>query len=327
MKVLIIDNSLTALEVAKARLAKENLDIVCVNAGAAGIEAARRENPDLILLDVNMPGMSGFEVCRILKADAELCPIPVLFLSGSIAPEDKVKGLDLGAVDYVAKPFDAFELRARVRAALRAKRLQDLLTEHAHIDPLTGLPNRRALDKRLQEESARVERHGGRLSFIMADIDHFKAVNDRYGHHVGDQLLQEVGGALVKQCRKTDFSARYGGEEFAVVVPQTDAAGAAILAKRCWREISQVGLIVKNEIVRVSASLGVADADADSSLQELVRNADEALYRAKGAGRDQVVVSDHLCSVGCVNGLPVGSACRAGLPSGLSAVPNSSVVP
>ena len=122
-------------------------------------------------------------------------------------------------MDYVTKPFDAFELRARVRAALRTKHLQDLLFEHAHIDPLTGLPNRRALMERLQSEWARIERHGGRLSFIMADIDHFKRVNDRYGHHVGDRLLQEVAGAIAGQCRETDLPARYGGEEFAILVP------------------------------------------------------------------------------------------------------------
>jgi diguanylate cyclase (GGDEF)-like protein len=287
MKVLIIDDSSAALEVAKARLAKEQVDIVCADGGLAGIEAARRENPDLILLDVNMPGMSGFEVCRALKSDSDLCMIPVLFLSGADAPEDKVKGLDLGAVDYVAKPFDAFELRARVRAALRTKHLQDLLMEHAHIDPLTGLPNRRALAERLQEEWARIERHGGRISFIMADIDHFKAVNDRYGHHAGDQLLQETARAIAKECRKSDFPARYGGEEFAIVVPHTTAPIAAVLAERCRREIYKTCLAIKNETIRVTASFGVADAGADSSLQELVRQADEAMYKAKNAGRDQ----------------------------------------
>jgi diguanylate cyclase (GGDEF)-like protein len=291
MRILIIDDSPDALAVARLRLAKENVEIVCADGGATGLEAARREKPDLILLDVDMPEMSGFEVCRILKSDSELCMVPVLFLSGSVTPEDKVKGLDLGAVDYVAKPFDAFELRARVRAALRTKHLQDLLMEHAHIDPLTGLPNRRALAERLQEEWARIERHGGQMSFVMADIDHFKTVNDRYGHHVGDRVLQEAAGAIAGQCRKTDFPARYGGEEFAIVVPHTNAAGAAALAERCRREICKTCLVIKNETVRVTASFGVADADAESSLRELIRQADEAMYQAKNAGRDQIRVS------------------------------------
>ncbi|MEN6449498.1 MAG: response regulator [Thermoguttaceae bacterium] len=184
MKVLIIDDSLDALQVAKVRLAKEQLDIVCAENGQAGLDAARREFPDLILLDVDMPGMSGFDVCRALKADVDLCMIPVLFLSGSVTPEDKVRGLDLGAVDYLGKPFDAFELRARVRAALRTKHLQDLLIEHAHIDPLTGMSNRRAMMERLECEWARIQRHGGQLSFIMADLNHSDSVNDRFGRQV-----------------------------------------------------------------------------------------------------------------------------------------------
>ena len=249
MKLLIIDDSPDALEVAKTRLAKENLDILCAEGGIAGLEIARREKPDLILLDLEMPDMCGFDVCRALKADAELCMIPVLFLTGSATAEDKVRGLDLGAVDYVTKPFDAFELCARVRAALRTKHLQDLLIEHAHIDPLTGLPNRRALMERLQREWARIQRHKGRLSCIMADIDHFKRVNDVYGHHMGDKMLQEVAQAIGRQCREMDLPARYGGEEFVVVVPDETAAGAACLAERCRQEVAKVRVVVRNETV------------------------------------------------------------------------------
>ncbi len=144
MKILVIDDSPDALAVAKARLARENLDVLCAGGGVEGLQIARRERPDVILLDLDMPDMSGFEVCRRLKADAELCMIPVIFLSGSGSLSDKVKGLDLGAVDYVTKPFDGVELQARVRAALRTKRLQDLLTKYAQIDPVTELWNRRA---------------------------------------------------------------------------------------------------------------------------------------------------------------------------------------
>jgi two-component system, cell cycle response regulator len=288
MKLLIIDDSPDALEVVKMRLAKESLDILCADGGIAGLEAAHREKPDLILLDLDMPDMSGFEVCRALKADVDLCMIPVLFLTGSTTAEDKVHGLDLGAVDYVAKPFDAFELCARVRAALRTKHLQDLLIEHASIDPLTGLPNRRALLERLQREWARIERHGGHLAFIMADVDHFKLVNDTYGHHIGDKLLQEVARAIARQCRETDLPARYGGEEFAVVVPCETAAGAAQLAERCRQEVAKVRVTVRNEKVGATASFGVAEATNLSSPEALVKQADEAMYRAKGTGRNCV---------------------------------------
>jgi two-component system, cell cycle response regulator len=293
MKILIIDDNPDALEVAKTRLAKECPDIVCAQGGIPGLEAAKRENPDLILLDIDMPDMSGFDVCRALKGDPDLCMIPVLFLSGTGAAEEKVKGLDLGAVDYVTKPFDAFELRARVRAALRTKHLQDLLIEHAHIDPVTGLPNRRALMERLQREWALLERHHGQLSFIMADIDYFKRVNDTHGHHVGDKLLQEVANALARSCRETDLPSRFGGEEFAIVVPGEAAFGAAHLAERCRREIANISLAIGNKTVTATASFGVASAENLSSPDALVRKADVALYQAKDAGRNQVRISDH----------------------------------
>ncbi len=288
MRLLIIDDDPDALRVAKARLVKEQVEIVCTAAGAAGLEAARRENPDLILLDVDMPDMSGFDVCRELKADRDLCMVPVLFLSGSNDAEDKVHGLDLGGVDYVTKPFDVFELRARVRAALRTKHLQDLLIEHAHIDPLTGLPNRRALMERLQAEWARIERHGGQLAFIMVDLDHFKRVNDRYGHEAGDRLLQEVARVFQQHCRKSNLPCRCGGEEFAIIVPDEDAAGAACLAERCRRKIAETGLTVKNQTLLATASFGVADSSVAESLESLMARADEALYRAKEAGRNRV---------------------------------------
>lgn len=288
MKILIIDDSPEAVAVARQRLAKEGAEILEANGGVAGLEAAKRERPDLILLDVEMPDMLGFDVCRALKADPDLCMIPVVFLSASGTAEDKVKGLDLGAVDYVAKPFDAFELRARVRAALRTKHLQDLLIEHAHIDPLTGLPNRRALMVRLQQEWARIERHRGTLAFIMADVDHFKRVNDTYGHSIGDRLLQEIAKTIAGQCRTTDLPARYGGEEFAILVPDEPASSAARLAERCRREIEKIRLPLKTETFTATASFGVADARGTRSPEALVDRADEALYRAKSAGRNKV---------------------------------------
>ena len=292
MKILIVDDSPDALMLAKARLAKEKVDVVCAEGGISGLEAAKRERPDLILLDVDMPDMPGYDVCRALKADAECCMIPVIFLSGSSNAEDKVKGLDLGAVDYVAKPFDAFELRARVRAALRTKLLQDLLIEHAHIDPLTGLRNRRALMERLQHEWARIERHEGQMAFIMADIDHFKLVNDTYGHSTGDRLLQEVSAVIAAQCRTIDLPARYGGEEFAIIVPGATAAGAATLAERCRQQIEAIRLVAGDKTVRATASFGVATSAASPSPDALVTQADAALYRAKDAGRNRVELTD-----------------------------------
>ena len=300
-RLLLVDDDVDSLAVARARLAGDGVEISCATGGRAGLEAAKSQHPDLILLDLEMPDMSGFDVCRTLKADPELCMIPVLFLSGSGTSVDKVRGLDLGAVDYITKPFDDFELRARVRVALRTKELQDLLIEHAHIDPLTGLPNRRALMDRLQMEWARMQRHGGELSFIMADIDHFKRVNDAYGHSIGDKVLQEVARSIAGQCRESDLPARYGGEEFAVVVPNAGTSTAVLLAERCRREIEKVNLPAKGEPIRPTASFGVADAVGVSSTELLVDRSDQALYRAKAAGRNRVAVwpeARHLCEQG-----------------------------
>ena len=292
MKVLIIDDSPDALAIAKARLLKENLQVVCADDGRTGLDVAAEQKPDLILLDVNMLGMSGFDVCRLLKNDLELRMIPVIFLTGSDSTEDRVKGLDIGAIDYVVKPFDAVELLARVRAALRTKHLQDLLIQHARLDPLTELPNRRALTERLQQEFSRVQRHQGALSFIMADIDHFKQVNDTYGHSAGDRLLQEVAKAISAESRTYDLPSRFGGEEFAIVVPDADVTQAAPLADRYRQAIERISLNVGSATVRITASFGVADATGLSCEQELIQAADKALYRAKSDGRNCVRHAD-----------------------------------
>ncbi len=290
MKVLIIDDSPDALILAKARLSKEGLELLCADGGKAGLAMASREKPDLILLDLDMPDMSGFDVCRALKADRKLCMVPVIFLSGSGGPEDKVEGLNLGAVDYVTKPFDVFELRARVNAALRTKHLQDMLIEHAQIDPLTGLANRRVLMDRLAQEWARIQRHEGTLSFIMGDVDHFKQINDTYGHTIGDRVLQAVAGAIAGECRETDLPSRFGGDEFAIVVPNETASGAVILAERFRQAVEEITLSVGSETVSTTASFGVSDAEDADSLEAIIRQSDEALYQAKNAGRNRVKV-------------------------------------
>ncbi len=291
MKVLLIDDSPDALAIVEARLVKDDIKVVCAADGKSGLDAARRENPDLVLLDVDMPDMSGFDVCRKLKSDVELCMIPVIFLSGSGDAEDKVKGLNLGAVDYVTKPFDAFELRARVNAALRTKHMQDLLIEYAKIDPLTGLANRWGLMERLGQEWARIQRHGGTLSFIMGDIDNFKQVNDTHGHAVGDEVLRGVANVLVNRRRRTDLPVRYGGDEFAVLLPDESVQSAAALAERCREEIENIRIRSGQNDVSVTASFGVADTTNISSAEALIESADIALYRAKQKGRNRVAVA------------------------------------
>lgn len=288
MKILIIDDSPDALAVAKARLAKENASIFCAGGGKEGLETARREHPDLILLDLDMPDMSGFDVCQALKSDAEQCMIPVIFLTGSGCLADKVKGLDMGAVDYVTKPFDAIELQARVRAALRTKRLQDLLAKYAQVDPLTELGNRRALEERWRQEWTRTQRYGGSFAIIMADLDHFKFINDTYGHPAGDQVLREVAAILAGECRTSDLPGRFGGDEFVVILPAQHALDAAGLAGRCRRKIERTCIHASDSEIRVTASFGVADSSDHASCEEIIQDADKALYQAKQAGCNRV---------------------------------------
>jgi len=288
--ILIVDDTPANLHVLTRMVEELGYIARPVTGGKMALQAAQSHPPDLVLLDIIMPGMDGYEVCTRLKADEKLQDVPVIFISALHETADKVKGLELGAVDFVTKPFDAFELRARVSAALRTKRMQDLLIEHAKIDPLTGLINRRGLMERLQQEWDRVQRHGGALSFIMGDVDHFKRINDTHGHALGDQALCEVADAIVGRCRKTDLPSRYGGEEFAIVVPDEAVSAAARLAERCRQAVEAVRLGAGSEALRMTASFGVADSTGLASPEALVQQADKALYRAKNAGRNRVEV-------------------------------------
>jgi two-component system, cell cycle response regulator len=292
MKVLIVDDSADAVALARARLACEGLTLVCAGSGPQALAMAAAERPDLILLDVDMPDMSGFEVCRALKTDPGLSMVPVIFVSASDDTNDKVEGLDLGAVDYVTKPFEAFELRARVRAALRTKHLQDLLIQFSHVDPLTELWNRRALMERLEQEWARVQRYGGLFGMVMADLDHFKQINDRHGHGIGDKVLCKVSDVLRTECRRCDLPARYGGEEFMLLLPESDATGAGQLAERCRRGIESIRIPAGSDTMQVTASFGLADSLGQVSIDTLIRKVDAALYHAKESGRNRVEYAD-----------------------------------
>ncbi|MCL2701786.1 MAG: diguanylate cyclase [Phycisphaerae bacterium] len=286
MKIQIIDDSPEALAIARARLAPEGVNITTAQDGLTGIAMACEDKPDLILLDLDMPELDGFEVCRRLKGDAQTYMIPIIFLTASGDRANTVKGLDLGAVDYVTKPFEAYELQARVRAALRTKRLQDLLIQYAQIDPLTELGNRRALLERLGQSWARVQR-GESLAFIMCDVDRFKRVNDEHGHLVGDRVLQAVADAIRVTCRQSDFPARYGGEEFAILVHGASHQEAMILADRCRMNIAQLQIPLRGSTISPTASFGVADSATANSSEELIRQADRALYHAKCTGRNR----------------------------------------
>jgi len=295
--ILIIDDSPDIHQLLKVRL--KNLDVALAHAlsGAEGKVKAEETQPDLILLDVHMPEASGFDVCRDLKASSTTQNIPVIFLTGAADVDQKVLGFELGAVDYIQKPFDSAELNARVRAALRTKRFQDMLAQRAMIDGLTGLWNRTHFEMRLQEEVAATQRYDRPLSLIMLDVDHFKSLNDSHGHPFGDEVLQAVGEALAETARTSDWACRYGGEEFSLILRETNLEGAIILAERLRKLIEGLTLRNKGQDVRVTASFGVSSSELcmnplDFSRRWLITSADGALYAAKHAGRNRVRFAD-----------------------------------
>src|SRR5438552_10201412 len=199
-KVLIIDDSKPIHALLRARLTDEPVELHSAFDGDAGVLAACNILPDLILLDVDMPNPDGFEVCRRLKADPATMNIPIVFLTGVSSTEQKIRGLELGALDYILKPFEPAELRARVRASLRQKYLLDLLSKKAMVDGLTGLWNRTYFDQTLAAQMALARRAGYPFSVIIADVDHFKSINDRYGHPTGDEVLRAVAQTIQINC-------------------------------------------------------------------------------------------------------------------------------
>ncbi|MSP58933.1 MAG: diguanylate cyclase [Myxococcales bacterium] len=296
--ILAIDDSPDIHELLAAQLRPENLIIHHAIGAHEGLRMARELQPDLVLLDVDMPAMSGYDVCRRLKDDPQTCSLPVIFLSGDAESGSKVQGLDLGAVDYITKPFDSSELRARVRAALRTRRYHELLSQRAQLDGLTGLWNRSYFDRRLAEELAAARRYGRRVGLILIDIDHFKKINDTYGHPVGDQVLQAMGELLHTRIRTTDAACRYGGEEFAVVLSETDGPGARRAADRVQEGMAILRFHHKGRAFGVTASIGLASASllgaGPPTAAQLITAADEALYTAKQTGRNRICESSPL---------------------------------
>lgn len=249
--------------------------------------------PDLILLDVMMPEMDGHEVCRRLKADPLRKDIPVIFVTGRDEESDELKGLEVGAVDYIAKPFSLPIVKARVGTHLELKRYRDLLENHAFVDGLTGIPNRRRFDEVLGQAWAMGTRQQSPLAVVLLDVDHFKLFNDHYGHQAGDACLVQVGESLAGALtRSSDLVARYGGEEFVAVLPATPLEGALDVAEILRKAVDALGLPHAHSTAadHVTVSLGVAARipDSDAPPSGLVELADRALYRAKQGGRNRV---------------------------------------
>jgi len=271
----------------------ETYEILFATDVADAVEVALGELPDLILLDLLMPGMNGFEACARLKADPRTAPIPVIFVTALDQEAEEAKGLELGAIDFISKPFSAPVVRARVRNHLELKRQRDTLAGLSYLDGLTGLANRRRFDQVLDTEWRRGIRSRAPLSLIMMDIDFFKNFNDAAGHLAGDDCLRAVAQALGAVIQRPgDLIARYGGEEFACILSETGVSGARKVAERFQASLAERDLPHPNSSVspHVTLSIGVATLvpTLDSHAPALIEAADRALYAAKGAGRNRI---------------------------------------
>ncbi len=295
--ILVADDSMVVRAVLRRQLESDGHTVVEAVDGEEAITACREYRPDVILLDVEMPVLDGHATLERLKADPDLRDIPVVFLTGRVDTADVVTGLRLGAHDYLRKPFEANELVARVSAALRTKSLQDELRARnaeldrvSRIDMLTGIFNRRHLDEHLRRVISSARRHGRTVGVLLVDIDHFKDVNDRYGHLAGDAVLIEVARRLQAAIRTEDALGRWGGEEFIAVLTDTPADSIGVLAERMRRAIASAPFIVEGGIeITVTVSVGHTDGTDDAEI--LVHRADDALYAAKGGGRNQVAAA------------------------------------
>lgn len=304
-KILIIDDDVSAIRVLSKVLAGMG-EISFSTSGEEGLQLARRNLPDLILLDAEMPGMSGFEVCKLLKADPLLQTPPVIFITSHTESAMEEEGLGLGAVDFIGKPIRPAIVAARVKTHLNLKLAWDQLQHLARTDGLTGLTNRRALDESLEKVWHGALRNRRPVSLLLLDVDFFKKYNDHYGHLAGDECLVAIANYLrAAVSRSIDVVARYGGEEFALLLPETDAEGACLVADKILNAIRS-GAIThsQSEYGVVTVSIGIACFDHDSPAwvdvtavnrnevvslmnpERIISVADKALYVAKREGRN-----------------------------------------
>lgn len=285
--VLIVDDTRLNIQTL-AHILKNEYIIKIAHDGTRALELSTQDpTPDLILLDVEMPEVSGYDVCRLLRANSETANIPIIFVTGKDSIEEEGYGLSLGAVDYITKPIHPSIVKARVKTHVTLKRQYDLLKETAVHDQLTGLYNRHYLSDMLASKVAHAMRHEVPLSIILVDIDHFKNINDAYGHLIGDEVLREVSALIRQSARQEDIAARFGGEEFILVLESCTLEDARIKAEGLRKEIEKY----YPQGLDVTASFGVIQLDKEiNSVTQFLDLADQALYKAKNEGRNRVVV-------------------------------------
>jgi diguanylate cyclase (GGDEF)-like protein len=296
--ILIIDDAKENI-VVLSRLLKSHGNIIFAQNGEEGLLAAMQSLPDLILLDISMPGLDGFEVLMRLKQSPSTADLPVIFITGIPDSDTEEKGLTLGAVDYITKPFSSAVVKARVRHQLKLQRLTRALKDAnarltllAMTDPLTGAHNRRYFIDMLKNEMSRARRYQHPTSLMVIDIDRFKNINDSFGHDVGDQVIIEVVRTSSEVLRKNDVFSRFGGEEFTILMPETTLEEAAQIAGRLCEKVADTQIATDYHQINFTVSGGVAQLeDADLTPEAILKRADIALYQAKQQGRNRIVVA------------------------------------
>lgn len=301
-KILVVDDIKTNVSILKL-LFKDDYDVRVAYDGKSALEQVAPDQadqtdqpdqpdlPDLILLDIEMPGIDGYEVCRRLKADKHTQKIMVVFITSKDGEEDETKGLELGAIDYITKPFRLPIVKARVKNLIEMKKMQDTLENLSSVDGLTGIHNRRFFEQTLLHEWKRAIRAQAPLSLIMMDIDYFKKFNDHYGHPAGDECLKSVARTISgPPHRSSDFVARYGGEEFVAVLPDTEITGALTVGERIGQNVRALQIphmqSPVDDYVTISAGIATMIPTNDQGPFILIEAADKALYRAKKEGRN-----------------------------------------
>jgi diguanylate cyclase (GGDEF)-like protein len=291
-RLLVVDDQPANVQALYQVFAADH-QVFMATSGEQALEVCEARQPDLVLLDVLMPGIDGHQVCMRLKAAEATRDTPVIFVTAHSDAAAEEQALDVGGVDFISKPINPKVVRARVRTHLTLKAQSDLLRQWVYIDVLTNVCNRRFFDERLATEWARAQRQGTPLSVVMIDVDYFKRFNDHYGHQAGDDCLRRLA-AEFKAClmRPGDLVARYGGEEFVCLLPETDLQGALALAERIGERVRQAGIPHQKSPIggAVTVSLGACTkpADATGHAAALLREADAQLYVAKARGRNQV---------------------------------------
>jgi len=299
MKILVVDDSPDSINLLQDIL-KKKYQIITARSGEEALIKAKECEPDLILLDIVMPKISGFDVCNQLKAELKLNNVPIIFVSACDEISIVVEGFRLGGVDYITKPFRKEEVLARVNTHLQLKilleektKLIEKLDQTSRTDSLTGLSNRRNLLEKLNYEAKRFERNKKPFSIILADIDKFKSINDTYGHGGGDYILVEIANLLTRNSRDQDIVSRWGGEEFLILLPETDASGAKNLAEKYRQIINSHNFHLDENQISVTMSFGVNtmlnNEDSKNVTETVIKRADNCLYEAKRNGKNRVV--------------------------------------